>query len=82
MSVPIYCNTAFGYGRGLQNTLDDSFFETFEHSDLRTTLLGLTWADITVNGWVFTRETLVIHFGLVLTMEKYGIFCNVFRIAT
>ncbi len=82
MSVPIYCNTAFGYGRGLRNTLDDSFFDTFEHGDLRTTVLGLTWSDITVNGRILTRETLAIRFGLALTMEKYGLLCNVFRIAT
>jgi hypothetical protein len=82
MSVPIYCNTAFGHGRGLQNILDDSFFDTLDNNDLRNTLLGLTWGDITANGQVFTREILAIRFGLVLTMEKYGTLCNVFRIAT
>jgi hypothetical protein len=45
MSVPIYCNTAFGHGRGLHNILDDTFFDTFENNDLGThywVLLGRT----------------------------------------
>jgi hypothetical protein len=26
LSVPLYCNTAFGYGWALQNKLDENFF--------------------------------------------------------
>jgi hypothetical protein len=79
--VPLYCNPAFGIGRGLREKLDDTFFDIRGNPALRNTLLTLTWGDISANERLFTREVLAVRFNVVLTVQKYGLLYNAFNIA-
>jgi hypothetical protein len=55
LSVPIYCNIAFGYGRALQNKLDENFFELNGDIAKRNSILGITWKDISRDGVIFPK---------------------------
>jgi hypothetical protein len=50
LSVPLYCNKAYGYGRALQNKLDEYVFEINGNNDKRDQLLSITWSDISRGG--------------------------------
>jgi hypothetical protein len=82
MVVPIYNNTAFGYGRGLTQQLDDEFFECIGNTALRNTVLGITWNDITTNEQLFTREQLSVLRSINLSAHKYNLLKNAYQIAT
>jgi hypothetical protein len=81
MVTPIFCNNAFGYGRGLVNKLDDVFFECHGNGALRNALLGITWKDLTVNGTLLSREEILTHHGIPLTRAKYNIMKQVYQIS-
>ncbi len=81
MVVPIYCNAAFGYGRGLVHKLDDNFFECNGNTAVRNTLLGITWSDITDNELLYSREQLLIRFNINLSVIKYNLLKNAYLIA-
>jgi hypothetical protein len=81
MVTPIFCNNAFGYGRGLVNKLDDVFFECQGNGALRNALLGITWKDLSANGVFLSREEILIHHGISLTRAKYNIMKQVYQIS-
>jgi hypothetical protein len=72
-SVPIYCNRAFGYGRGMLQKLDDEFFGIGEGTEYeaRGRLLPITWNDITNGENVVTLEILRQQTGLELSQQQY-----------
>jgi hypothetical protein len=72
-SVPIYCNRAFGYGRGMLQKLDDIFFGIGEgaEDEVRGRLLPITWNDITNGENVVTLEILRQRTGLELSQQQY-----------
>ncbi len=81
--VPIYCNDAFGYGRGLLNKLDDEFFNIVPDTPrgIRSRLLTVTWQDITANGHLLPRGTVSESFGLNLSQIQYENVRNAYRSA-
>jgi hypothetical protein len=81
MVTPLFCNDAFGYGRGLINKLDDVFFECQGNTALRNALLGITWKDISTNGAFFSREEILIRHNIPLTQAKYNILKQVYNIS-
>jgi hypothetical protein len=74
ISVPIYCNRAFGYGRGMLQKLDDIFFGIDEgtEDEVRGRLLPITWNDITNGENVVTIENLRQRTGLELSQQQYN----------
>jgi hypothetical protein len=81
MNCPIYCNGAFGYGRGLQNKLDDTFFNSQGNNVIRNILLTLTWSDLVNNGVFSSREEILIRFNINLSREKYNILKQAYQIS-
>jgi hypothetical protein len=81
MYIPIYCNGAFGYGRGLQNKLDDTFFNSQGNNVIRNILLTLTWSDLVTNGVFSSREEILIRFNINLSREKYNILKQTYQIS-
>ncbi len=81
MITPIYCNGAFGYGRGLENKLDDTFFNSQGNNFLRNSLLTLTWSDLVNNGVFSSREEILIRFNINLSREKYNILKQAYQIS-
>jgi hypothetical protein len=81
--VPIYCNRAFGYGRGMLQKLDDTFFGIDEETEdeVRGRLLTITWNDITNGENVVTLEILRQRTGLELTQQQYSNIKNAFKCA-
>ncbi len=81
--MPIYCNDAFGYGRGLVNKLDDKFFNIVPDTPrgTRSRLLTITWLDVTANGHLLPRETVSEVFGLNLSQIQYENIRNAYRSA-
>ncbi len=81
MVTPLFCNDAFGFGRGLINKLDDAFFECHGNSALRNSLLGITWKDLSTNGAFFSRAEILIRHNIPLTLAKYNILKQVYHIS-
>jgi hypothetical protein len=81
MVTPIFCNGAFGNGRGLVNKLGDIFFECQGNSVLRNSLLSITWKDLSTNGVFFSREEILIRHNITLTLAKYNILKHVYQIS-
>jgi hypothetical protein len=81
MVTPIFCNGAFGHGRGLVNKLDDIFFNSQGNNILRNSLLTLTWKDLVINGVFISREELLIRFNINLSWEKYNTLKQVYQIS-
>jgi hypothetical protein len=73
LTVPIYCNSAFGYDRGNRIKLDAEFFGIAFPVQYRDRVLKLTWSSLTVNGVVRTKLELDNILGESLTREQY---CN------
>jgi hypothetical protein len=83
MTVPIYCNDAFGYGRGLVNKLDDKFFNIIPEtqSRIRSKLLTVTWSEITVNNHLLSINLVSEAFGINLSNAQYENIRNAYRSA-
>jgi hypothetical protein len=81
--VPIYCNDAFGYGRGLANKLNDNFFDINPGTprDVRARVLTVTWSDVTANSNLLPRDTVSEVFGLNLSQIQYDNIKNAYRSA-
>jgi hypothetical protein len=81
--VPIYCNDAFGYGRGLINKLNDKFFNIVPDTprDIRSRVLTVTWSSVTANGNLLPRDTVSEAFGLNLSQKQYENIRNAYRSA-
>jgi hypothetical protein len=81
--VPIYCNRAFGHGRGMLQKLDDVFFGINGETDdeVRGRLLAITWNDITNGENLFSIENLRRQTGLVLTQQQYNNIKSAFKCA-
>jgi hypothetical protein len=81
--VPIYCNKAFGFGRGMLQKLDDAFFGISEEteSEVRGRLLTITWDDITYGENLVSIENLRGRIGLELTQQQYSNIKSAFKCA-
>jgi hypothetical protein len=56
LKVPIYCNNAFGFGRGNINKLDENFFEVGNDLGKRKILMDITWEKLLNNGNIKTQR--------------------------
>jgi hypothetical protein len=73
LTVPLYCNAAFGYDRGNRKKLDAEFFGITLPGQYRDRVLNLTWGSLTVNGVFVTKPEIDNILGETLTREQY---CN------
>jgi hypothetical protein len=81
LTVPFYCNRAFGYGRGNVYHLDDEFFNIATESPLRNNLLRITWSDISNNSVLHPKRLVEQTINAVLSDEKYNQMKNTFKSA-
>jgi hypothetical protein len=81
LKVPIYCNNAFGYGRGIGNRLDENFFETDNNTQRRDLVMKITWSDLSAGGNFLSKHDVETHVGLTLTNNKYGSLKNAYQCA-
>jgi hypothetical protein len=83
MTVPIYCNNAFGYGRGLVNKLDDNFFNITHATNPRerAKILSITWSEITVNNRILPLHIVSETFGINLSNAQYENIKNAYKSA-
>jgi hypothetical protein len=81
MSMQLYCNNAFGYGRGMVNKLDENFFSITELGQDRDRLLKITWLDLTVQGILKGKDDVEYAIGCRLTNEKYNLLSSTYNIA-
>jgi hypothetical protein len=63
LTVPIYCNPAFGYDRGNRKKLDDEFFGIAHPGPYRDRVLKLTWDSLVINGIFLTKPELEVILG-------------------
>ncbi len=80
LTVPFYCNRAFGYGRGNVHHLDDEFFNIVTESPLRNNL-KVTWSDVSNNLVLHPKRLIEQTINAVLTDEKYNQMKNTFKSA-
>ncbi len=73
LTVPLYCNAAFGYDRGNHKKLDSDFFGITMPGQYRDRVIKLTWGSLTVNGVLATKPEIENILGEMLTREQY---CN------
>jgi hypothetical protein len=81
LKVPIYCNNAFGYGRGNNNKLDEAFFVVGNNLEKRNRIMGLTWEKLIRNDTLISVESIDRELGIMLTQEQYNGLSNAYRSA-
>lgn len=81
LTVPFYCNKAFGYGRGNVHYLDEGFFGITSASSLRNKLLKATWSDITNNLSLNPKCIVEQMLSMEFTDEKYNQLKSTFKSA-
>jgi hypothetical protein len=81
LKVPIYCNEAFGFGRGNTNRLDEFFFGIGNDMEKRKRLMVLTWEKLTVQGALKTINMINLEFGIALTAEQHVGLKNAYKSA-
>jgi hypothetical protein len=79
--MQLYCNNAFGYGRGIVNKLDEEFFSISELGQNRDRILKVTWLDLTVQGELKEKVEVEAAIGCRITNEKYGFLMSTYNIA-
>jgi hypothetical protein len=80
-TAQIYCNNAFGYGRGNVNKLDDNFFQVNRVGQKRDTIINICWNDITYNDNVKNKVEVDRIFGFELSDIQYSGISNAYRSA-
>ncbi len=80
-TAQIYCNNAFGYGRGNLNKLDDNFFQVDRGGLKRDTIINICWNDITDNDNVKSKVEVDRIFGFELSDFQYSGIKNAYRSA-
>jgi len=71
MTMPIYLNQEFGFGRNRVNKLDYEFFGDNIMNNFKHNVLNLTWTKCTVNG-EFTQCAKFLHqTGVPVTQMQY-----------
>jgi hypothetical protein len=81
LSAQLYCNNAFGYGRGNINKLDSNFFETNIAGPKRDRVLNICWNDLTINGNISSKIEMDRVFGFELSNFQYNGIVNAYRSA-
>jgi exonuclease III len=81
LSVPIYCNNAFGYGWALQNKLDENFFELNGDVAKCNSILGVAWKDISRDGLILPRIIVYGIIGFELSNRQHAVLATCLRIA-
>ncbi len=81
-SAQLYCNNAFGYGRGNVNKLDDNFFEIDRAGPKRDRILNACWNDLVNNDTVLSKIELERVFSFELSNVQYNGIKNAYRSAT
>ncbi len=79
LKVPIYCNEAFGFGRGNVNRLDEFFFEIGNDMEKRKRLMALTWKNLTIQGALKTINMINVEFDIALTAEQHVGLKNAYK---
>jgi hypothetical protein len=84
MVCPIYCNEAFGIGRGMAEKLGDLFFGIDEVTPLQTAhrIQSVTWTDLTNGNNLMSKIRVEATLGKEITPEFYQKLKTAYRIAT
>ncbi len=80
--MQLYCNNAFGYGRGNVNKLDDKFFEIDRAGPKWDRVLNICWNDLVNNDNVLSKIEMERVFGFDLSFTQYNGIVNAYRSAT
>jgi hypothetical protein len=84
MVCPIYCNEAFGIGRGLAEKLDDVFFGINGETPLQIVhrIQSVSWSDITIGNNLTTKIRVEACLGKEIAPETYQNLRTAYRIAS
>ncbi len=80
LHMPIFCNPAIGYGRGLMHKLDEHFFEINGDMAKRNMVVGINWNSLSTNGQLLSRVEIQARHGIPFTEDRYQLLKTAFRI--
>ncbi len=81
LKVPIYCNNAFGFGRGNMNRLDEEFFGIGNDMEKRKKIMVLTWEKLTSQGALKTIDMINLELDIAFTNEQHAGLKNAYKSA-